>query len=232
MLHIPGDSRAEVLWYAFREFVLFTLSSQPQEVHGSVVCQELPGVLRCAPPVELLTRDSRMQFYPEKSLHLGDEGFLVDDGGFAILRVPGYFLGQIFNTNSVNEEPAIHIATVFSTIKGREHAGVFGREFTMQQVYRALAVIIISLSSVLVVVFVLTVTETFGFLPLMFETFSAFGTVGLSTGITPDLSVAGRLVITATMFAGRLGPLTLVLALVQRQQNTTYRYPEEAIRIG
>lgn len=124
------------------------------------------------------------------------------------------------------------IATIWSTVRGREHAGVFGREFTTQQVYRALAVIMISLSLISIVVFLLTVTEELRFLNLLFETVSAFGTVGLSTGITPDLSMAGRLIITATMFAGRLGPLTLILALVQRQQPTIYRYPEEVIRIG
>lgn len=124
------------------------------------------------------------------------------------------------------------VATIWSNIRGRERAGTFGRQFNTQQIYRALTLIIVSLGLVSLVVFILTVTEEFHFLNLLFETFSAFGTVGLSTGITPDLSIAGRLVITVTMFAGRLGPLTLALALIQRQQPTVYRYPEEAVRIG
>jgi trk system potassium uptake protein TrkH len=124
------------------------------------------------------------------------------------------------------------ISTIWSTVTGKEHARAFGREFTSQQIHRALAVIIISLALISIVVFLLTVTEEFRFLNLLFETVSAFGTVGLSTGITSGLTVAGRLIITATMFAGRLGPLTLILALIQRQQHTVYRYPEEFIRIG
>jgi trk system potassium uptake protein len=74
--------------------------------------------------------------------------------------------------------------------------------------------------------------EKYNFIDLLFETVSAFGTVGLSTGITPGLSTAGQLLIAVTMFVGRLGPLTLTLTLVQQQQATIYRYPEETIRIG
>jgi len=124
------------------------------------------------------------------------------------------------------------LATIWSSIRGREHPGAFNKEFMNQQIFRALAVIMISIGFVFVVVFLLTVTESFDFLKILFEAVSAFGTVGLSTGITPDLSVAGRLLITALMFAGRLGPLTLTLALVKKQRPTKYRYSREVVRIG
>jgi len=81
-------------------------------------------------------------------------------------------------------------------------------------------------------VFFLTLTENFKFIDLLFESVSAFGTVGLSTGITPALSVAGRLIIITVMFFGRLGPLTITLALVQRQNIYGTRYPRETVRIG
>jgi trk system potassium uptake protein TrkH len=124
------------------------------------------------------------------------------------------------------------IATIWSSIRGKEYPGVFNREFTNQQIFRALAVIVLSVALVSLVVFLLTITEGFRFLDLLFETVSAFGTVGLSTGITPSLSLPGRLLITITMFVGRLGPLTLTLALVRRQQPARYRHPKEIIRIG
>jgi len=124
------------------------------------------------------------------------------------------------------------VATIWSLLRGREHAGAYGREFASQQVNRALAVVMLSLAFVTIVVFLLTVTEAFSFLSLLFETVSAFGTVGLSTGITPELSIAGRLIVTVTMFAGRLGPLALALSLIQRQRATTLRYPQENVRIG
>jgi trk system potassium uptake protein TrkH len=126
----------------------------------------------------------------------------------------------------------IIVATIWSSLRGREYAGAFRRRFSPSQIHRALTVIMVSLTFISVIAFILTITEEFRFLNLLFETFSAFGTVGLSTGITPDLSVAGRLVIIFTMFVGRLGPLTLALALIQRQKTTAYTYPEEMIRIG
>jgi trk system potassium uptake protein TrkH len=70
------------------------------------------------------------------------------------------------------------------------------------------------------------------FVNRLFETFSALGTVGLTTGITPELSVAGRLIIIVAMFVGRLEPLTFISVLTGRQQPIKYRYPKEIIRIG
>lgn len=70
------------------------------------------------------------------------------------------------------------------------------------------------------------------FVNRLFETFSALGTVGLTTGITPELSVASRLIIIVAMFVGRLGPLTFISVLTGRQQPIKYRYPKEIIRIG
>jgi trk system potassium uptake protein TrkH len=123
-------------------------------------------------------------------------------------------------------------ATVLSTIRGKEHAGIFGREFSEQQINRALTVVLLSIGFICVMLLLLTLTEGFKFIDLLFETVSAFGTVGLSRGITPDLSIAGRLIIAITMFVGRLGPFTVALALVQRQQIAKFRYKQENVRIG
>ncbi len=124
------------------------------------------------------------------------------------------------------------ISAALSSIRGNEHPGAFGREFISRNVYRALALVMFYLGLVAAVVLALSITEKFGFVNLLFETFSALGTVGLTTGITPEFSVAGRLIITAAMFAGRLGPLTFVSVLTQRQQPIKYRYPKDIIRIG
>lgn len=124
------------------------------------------------------------------------------------------------------------IATFFSSIRGREYAGAFGKEFIPQQIYRAISVVILSLAVITIMLFILTITEKIDFLDLFFETVSAFANVGLSTGISPGLSITGRLVITVSMFIGRLGPLALVLALIERQKPSTYRYTQESVRIG
>ena len=123
-------------------------------------------------------------------------------------------------------------ATVISTLRGRTQATAFGREFSVQQVRRALTVAALALTFVVVVSLTLAVSEDADILTVMFEATSAFSTVGLSMGLTPHLSVTGRLVVIVAMFVGRLGPLSVALALMQRQRQREYRYPGEPVRIG
>ena len=123
-------------------------------------------------------------------------------------------------------------ATVLSTIQGKEHVGAFGREFHTEQIYRALAILVISLGVMVIAIFLLGITEKFGFLSLFFEAVSALGNVGLDTGVTPGLSIPGRVLITVLMFTGRLGPLTLVMSLRQHRRAELLHYPEETISIG
>jgi Trk-type K+ transport system membrane component len=67
---------------------------------------------------------------------------------------------------------------------------------------------------------------------LIFEQVSAFGTVGLSTGITADLSLGGRIIIILSMFIGRVGTLTFALALSNRATSTTHKYPRAHLMVG
>ncbi|MNP33914.1 Ktr system potassium uptake protein B [compost metagenome] len=100
---------------------------------------------------------------------------------------------------------------------------------------RALAVTISAIAGVLVVTMALTITEDLmheQFLIILFEAVSAFSTTGMSMGLTPDLSPAGKLIVTVTMFAGRLGPLTLAYALSQKKRVSKIGYPEDNILIG
>lgn len=124
------------------------------------------------------------------------------------------------------------MATVWSSIKGRKHPGVFGREFTIDNISQAITLIVMYLAVAIVAILILSVIEGFGTINLAFEVFSALGTVGLSTGITPGLSTAGEIILIIVMFVGRLGPLTFALALRQRWQPVEYRYPEDIVRIG
>lgn len=124
--------------------------------------------------------------------------------------------------------------TVVSVVKGREDTEIFGRRISRDIVYRSLAIVTMSLLIVVAATIVLAITEDAGFMDILFETVSAFGTVGLSMGITPYLTPVGKAVIIATMFAGRLGPLTVAYALAQRQKRrkVKIRYPEEKILVG
>ncbi|MFC7678375.1 TrkH family potassium uptake protein [Paenibacillus sp. GCM10028914] len=132
---------------------------------------------------------------------------------------------------------ALLILSVFSTVRGRGDVQAFNRRISTELVLRSLAVIIISLILVLVVTFLLVITESdpshsYDFMTILFEATSAFGTVGLSMGLTFDLSPIGKIIIIIMMFVGRLGPLTLAYALAKRNLKQPYRYPEEKILIG
>jgi trk system potassium uptake protein TrkH len=184
---------------------------------------------------------------PQKALSAFFQSVAARTGGFTVIHVGGlthyalFFIMFLMFVGGASGSTAggikvntfgILVATIWSTIRGREHAEAFGREFSIQQLYRAIAVLMLSLGLVALAVFLLTVYEEFSFISLLFETVSAFGTVGFTTGITPQLSIVGRLIITVTMFIGRLGPLALSMALLQRQRPSAYRYPEEMVRIG
>ncbi|MDO8490975.1 MAG: TrkH family potassium uptake protein [Dehalococcoidia bacterium] len=124
------------------------------------------------------------------------------------------------------------VAVILAAVKGRQYPEMFRKEVPQQLVHQALAVVFLAFALVFAVVFVLTLTESASFLRLVFETVSAFGTVGLSTGITPELSTIGKLVIMFVMFVGRVGPLSLGLAFAARRQPARYRYAQESVQIG
>ena len=127
---------------------------------------------------------------------------------------------------------AVIIAAVLSSIRGRPRTEAFGREIASDQVFRALTVGVLGVVFILVVMPTLTLTEpNVPFLDLLFETISAFSTNGTSVGIVPNLSLAGKCLLMAAMFIGRLGPLTLALSLAPRER-TVYRFVEERVTIG
>jgi trk system potassium uptake protein TrkH len=127
---------------------------------------------------------------------------------------------------------AVLLWTVWSSLRGRDSVVAFGREIPVGQVHRALVVVVGAVFSVFVVAFALTLTEGIPFLAILMEVVSAFGTNGLSTGVTSELSTVGRFIITVAMFLGRIGPLTVALALAQREEIALYRYTQERVKIG
>lgn len=129
---------------------------------------------------------------------------------------------------------AILFLTVVSVVKGKEDTEVFERHLPKYLVYRAMAVAFISLSLVIFVTMLLSITENADFLTLFFETTSAFGTVGLTLNFSSSLSPIGKAIISMTMYAGRVGPLTLVLAFAQRASRNSgnVKYPEDRIMVG
>jgi trk system potassium uptake protein TrkH len=128
---------------------------------------------------------------------------------------------------------SILLASIVSTVLGRPHTEAFGRRVSEVIVYRALTVALLSVAFVFGATLLLEITTgADNVLPIAFETVSAFGTVGDSTGITPTLPATSRLLLVVLMFVGRLGPLTFALALSARSRPVTVRPALESIRIG
>ena len=126
---------------------------------------------------------------------------------------------------------AILIGAVISMVKGQDDVVMFRYRIPQERIFKALTITMLSLVVVIGVTMILSTTEDSQFLAILFETTSAFGTVGLSMGLTPDLSTIGKLLISLTMFVGRLGPITLGYALSKKNKEL-YRHPEGKIIIG
>jgi trk system potassium uptake protein TrkH len=124
--------------------------------------------------------------------------------------------------------------SVISTIRSREETEAFNRRIPEDIIKRSLAIIMISLGVVISVTIILTITESQTFLDAAFEAVSAFATVGLSLGITGELSTIGKIVIAMTMFIGRLGPMTLAVAMAIRydHKKISVRKPSERVMVG
>lgn len=124
------------------------------------------------------------------------------------------------------------MAVIVSMLRGRTDPELLGRRLPPVVVYKAVTIALVAVAFVVTMGTTLSFVERIDFVPALFEVTSAFGTVGLSTGITPDLTTAGRVLVMVTIFVGRVGLLTVAFALTRRQQAMNYRYPEERILIG
>lgn len=126
------------------------------------------------------------------------------------------------------------ISAVWASIRGREDIQVFERRVPKERVYKSLTIVLLAIALVSGVTMALTITEAghSTFLEANFETVSAFATVGLTMGLTPKLTEIGRLIIIFTMFAGRVGPLTIAVAMAQKRSKSPIHYVEEKIIIG
>ncbi len=129
----------------------------------------------------------------------------------------------------------VMIASIRAIMKGRARAEVFQHTVPEETVHRVASIVLLSLAALAAGVFLLLLTEPAAFEDVVFDAVSAFGTVGLSIGLTgPDASItwAGKLILTGLMFIGRLGPVGFVLSVAYLRDKTSYRYPEEHIMVG
>jgi trk system potassium uptake protein TrkH len=127
---------------------------------------------------------------------------------------------------------AVLWSAVLSGLRKRTDAELYRRTIPVEVIQKALSLLVISLVVVLTFGLILLYFEKLPFASVLFETVSAFGTVGLSTGVSAQFTTAGKIAVTLLMFTGRLGPLTIAYAFLRRRTPGQYRYAEERIMIG
>ena len=129
---------------------------------------------------------------------------------------------------------AMLVLVAWCQLRRRKEIEVFRRSISLTVIGRAVTIAMLYLGLLTTVTIALCAVQGpgFRFIDLLFESASACGTVGLSTGVTPDLSLPGKFVIIAGMFIGRLGPLTLLAGLTSRLRHVDFTYPTESVIIG
>jgi trk system potassium uptake protein len=127
---------------------------------------------------------------------------------------------------------AVLAAAIFAEVRGEPSSSILGRRLAPHVLRQALTVALLGVGLVVAATLALLTVTKSSFEAVLFEAVSAFGTVGLSTGITADFTDSGRLILILLMFVGRLGPVTLVSALALRERTRRYQLPEERPVIG
>ncbi|MEK3715407.1 TrkH family potassium uptake protein [Paenibacillus sp. FSL R7-0333] len=127
---------------------------------------------------------------------------------------------------------AILASTAYAKLRGKEDIVMFRHRISKENVYRAITMTLLSLMLVVISTMLLSVTESADFLSVLFEAVSAFGTSGITMGLTTELTTTGKVLVIILMFVGRTGPLTLAYALKPKNSKELYRYPEGNITIG
>ena len=121
---------------------------------------------------------------------------------------------------------------MYNFAKGSRNVRVFGRQLHEEDIIKSFVVTLMGALLCAAAIFILSITEPFPLLNLVLEVCSAFGTTGLSTGITPELTTIGKLILIVLMFIGRIGILTFILVIGGRETPPRYKYPKERIIIG
>ena len=125
------------------------------------------------------------------------------------------------------------LLSAYSTIRGKKNLELFKHTFSFELLNKAFSILLFSAGFIFASTFVLLLTDReLGMMPLLFEEVSAFATVGLSTGITSELSTAGKTVLMISMYVGRVGTLTLAFALGRKKESTDYKYPKAPLLVG
>ncbi|WP_068672541.1 TrkH family potassium uptake protein [Oceanobacillus sp. Castelsardo] len=127
---------------------------------------------------------------------------------------------------------ALVVIYIVASVRGEKNIRIFNREVYEEDLSKAITVIIMAGFISFLSVLVITKLEPFSLIQIIFEVTSAFGTVGLSMGITPDLSATSKVILMILMLIGRIGIFTFLIIFKSNKKNSSFRYPKERIIIG
>ncbi|RPF52273.1 TrkH family potassium uptake protein [Aquisalibacillus elongatus] len=127
---------------------------------------------------------------------------------------------------------ALVIIFILTFARGQTHIKIFGRQVEDEDLFKAVVVTLLAIIMYLSAVIVITAIEPHSLTSILFEVSSAFGTTGLSMGVTPDLSYVSQFILMALMFIGRIGLLTFLFTFNNKKRKSNYSYPKERINIG
>lgn len=185
--------------------------------------------------------------WPAKLLNAASHSVMSRTAGFNSFDIGGMHVESLAVTNalmligggSAGTAGGIKVTTFFllglvvwAEIRGQSDATAFRRRIGSNVQRQALSVVLLALGTVAVGLLILLSVTTFPLEDVLFEVISAFATVGLSTGITPQLPPTGQLVIIVLMFVGRVGTITFATALALNERKDPFRYPEERPIVG
>lgn len=206
------------------------------------------GLVEARNPAQLVEGGFRQQNWFEQSITAVFQSMITRTAGFnttdiGILATPTllFFIFLMFiGAGSGGTGGGVKTSTfsviflsALSTIRGKRLVEIYRHTISSELLNKAFSIFLFSVSVIFAGLFVLTFTEPdVPFLHLLFEEVSAFATVGLSTGITSDLSEAGRLVLMVSMFLGRVGVLTLAVAVSRKAITNNYKYPDAYLMLG
>lgn len=202
--------------------ILFLITENQATLAGMNPVEKLLGALFCA------VTPRTAGFNTVDTAALSNAGKVLTIILMFIGGSPGSTAGGAKTTTIV-----VLLLYAVAMITNREDINMFGKRLTNDVVKKANAVVIINLSLAIVAGVIIMISQPLlQFEDVLFEVFSAIGTVGMTTGITRDLNTLSRLIIIVLMYCGRLGSLSFALVFAQKNKSTSVRQPQEKIIIG
>ncbi len=166
-------------------------------------------------------------FYSVKLNQMHDTSVILLSVLMVIGGSPGSTAGGLKTTTF-----GVLVLSTISIFKQEDEVTIFNKHIDSKTIRKALAIIMVYLGLIFLVIFILSLSENFKVLDISYEVASAFGTVGASRGITGDFSNLGKILITLSMYLGRIGPMTMAYSIGLKSTTKYIRYPEANISIG